>query len=262
MTSDELPPPPPIWVDPPRRSRRPLVMSLVIAVVTAVVVVVLASTFIGGDGDVGRGDTASQAFRRLDDALDYGVDGYVEMVDCPGGEARELARKVSRVVTIDVAVVDGDVFVDAYEKFDDYPAIVQCFVTSDPEDAFGPTAVGFSVSGVPSGSYRDFLSNDAYDPDVDVSVDVQRRREGQVVDGDLFGYCYRADDLSGCGADLVDRTNGVVLSVYLQGPERTAAEVVDALDDVIDDMVDSLVEFVDAEPVPDTYPETEVVTEV
>lgn len=197
----------------------------------------------------------SEAFRRLDDALDYGEDGYVELVSCPVGDARELAREVSGVVDVATSVVSGDVFVDAYERFDDYPAIVQCFVTSDADDGFGPTAVGFSVSGVPDGSYRDFLANDAYESDIAVTIEVQRRREGGVFEGDLFGYCYRASDLSGCGADVVDRANEVVLSVYLQGSMRTAADAVNALGRVLDDMVESLVEFVESDPVPDTYPD-------
>lgn len=231
--------------------------SLLVAVVAAVVVVLVASAFLGGDTDRRRGGDVSEAFRRLDDALDYGDDGYVELVSCPVGDARELARAVSGVVEVAASVVEGDVFVDAYEKFDDYPAIVQCFVTSDADDGFGPTAVGFSVSGVPDGSYRDFLANDAFEPDIAVTIDVQRRREGGVFDGDLFGYCYRAADLSGCGADVVDRANGVVLSVYLQGSMRTAVDVVNALDRVLDDMVDSLVEFVEVDPIPGTYPEAD-----
>ncbi|MDA0371971.1 MAG: hypothetical protein O3B06_10865 [Actinobacteria bacterium] len=257
MTSDELPPPPPVWVDPPRRSRAPLVVSLLIALVAAVVVVLVASVMFGDDESGRRSDDVAEAFRRLDDVLEYGDDGYVEMVACPVGDARELAREVSGAVDVDAAVVDGDVFVDAYERFDDYPAIVQCFVTSDPDDGFGPTAVGFSVSAVPSGSYRDFLSSDAYESDIEVTIDVQRRRDGRKFSGDLFGYCYRSDDLSGCGADVVDRGNGVVLSVYLQGSERTAPEVVGALEVVLGDMIEALTRFVDLNPVPETYPDVE-----
>ena len=237
-------------------------VSLVVALATAVVVVVVASLILGGDDESGRGASVSEAFGRLDDSLDYGADGYVELADCPVGDARELARDVSGAVDVAPSVVTGDVFVDAYERFDDYPAIVQCFVTSDPDDGFGSTAIGFSVSGVPAGSYRDFLVNDAYEPDIEVTVDVQRRRDGQVFDGDLFGYCYRAADLSGCGADLVDRRHGVVLSVYLQGSERTASEVVEALDRVVGNMVRSLVEFVDRNPVPGTYADTDDVSDV
>ncbi len=236
--------------------------SLVIALVVAILVVVVASVTLGGDDDAERGEAVAEAFGRLDDSLDYGDDGYVELKSCPVGDARELARDVSGVVDVSMSVLDGAVYTDAYERFDGYPAIIQCFVTSDPDDGFGPTAVGFSVSGVPSSSYRDFLLDDAYESGIEVTIDVQRRHDGQVFDGDLFGYCYRAADLSGCGADLVDRVNGVVLSVYLQGSERTANEVVEALDRIVGDMVRSLVDFVDRNPVPDTYSDTGEITGV
>lgn len=254
VTSNEWPPPD--WVEPSRRSRRPFVMGVVVASVTALVVVIVASLVIGsGERDtksVGR--DVSRALAVFDEMVDYGVDGYAELFDCPVGDARTLADSVAGVVALDSTVVNGQVFVDAYEKSGDYPAIVQCFVTSDPDDGDGPTSIGFSVSGVPGGSYLDFLIVEAYEPDIAVDVAVRRRSDAGPIRGDLFGYCYRAVDLSGCGADLVDRVNGVVLSVYLQGSDRTAVETVTALERVLDDMIDSLVEIVRSEDYSNTTP--------
>ncbi len=246
--------PPPIWVEPPRRSRRPLVAGVVIAIVTALVVVIVATLVLDGDDTDVVGREVSRAFAAFDESVDYGVDGYAELFDCPVGDARALAESVAGVVTLDSTVVRGQVFVDAYEKSTDYPAIVQCFVTSDPDDGDGPTSIGFSVSGVPSGPYLDFLIVEAYGPDIVVDVTVRRRRDAGPIRGDLFGYCYRAVDLSGCGADLVDRVNGVALSVYLQGSERTAAETVTALEQVLGEMIESLTEIVGSDAYSNTTP--------
>lgn len=213
---------------------------------------VVIGTLVASDDDVERSGTElAAAFERFDASVRYGADGYVELLQCPVGDARALASTIADVVDVDPSILEGDVFVDAYEQGTDYPAITQCFVTSDPEDGYGPTAVGFSVAAVPRGPYRDFLLDEAYDPDVEVTIDVQRRRDGDVA-GDVFGYCYRAADLSGCGADVVDRDGGVVLSVYLQGPLRTADEAARALDVVIDAMAEGLLVFVEENPVPST----------
>lgn len=186
------------------------------------------------------GPELGDAFVRFDRSVEYGVDGYAELEACPVGDPRGLAESLTSVVSIDQSVLDGVTLVEAYERDSDYPAITQCFVTSDPEDRAGPTTIGFSVSGVPAGPYLDFLQDSAYDVDIDVSVDVRRRRDGERVSGDLFGYCYRGVDLSGCGADVVDRANGVVLSVYLQGRSRTADEVVAALESIVNEMAENL----------------------
>lgn len=257
VTSDEwLPPPPPAgpptWVDPPRRSRRPVVVAIVTTAIVAAVVAVIGSLVFGGDDEKVPSSDVAAAFERIDGSLSYGVDGYVELTDCPVGDPRRLAEAVADVVEIDDLVIDGEVYVDAYERSSDYPAITQCFVSSDPDDGEGPTSIGFSVSSVPRGSYRDFLAEGAYGAEIDVSIDVQRRRNGGGVVGDVFGYCYRGEDLSGCGADVVDRANGVVLSVYLQGTSRTADEVVRALDEVVAAMAENLIEFAESNPVPST----------
>lgn len=253
MTSAEWPPPPPRapeWVDPPRRSRRSWLAGAIVTAVTAAVVVVIG-TLAASDDAERSGAELAEAFARYDASVPYDAEGYVELSQCPVGDPRTLVSAMAEVVDVDPVILDGEVFVDAYEEGPDYPAITQCFVSSDPDDGYGPTAVGFSVAAVPDGSYRDFLLDGAYDPDIDVSIDVQRRRAGDLA-GDVFGYCYRAADLSGCGADLVDRDDGVVLSVYVQGSSRTADEAVRALEAVIDAMAEGLLVFVAENPVPST----------
>lgn len=226
-----------------------LVVTLVVAMVTAVI----GSLLIDDDTDLTGSDLAD-AFMVFERAVAYGDDGYAELATCPVGDPVELAATVADVADVAPSVLAGDAFVDAYEGISGYPAITQCFLTSDPEDGYGPTSVGFSVSAVPVGSYRDFLTGDAYDDDIDVTISVQRRWDVAGLSGDLFAYCYRASDLSGCGADLVDRFNGVVLSVYLQGPDRTGDEVVRALEVVVQRMATDLLVFVEENPVPATIP--------
>ena len=224
-------------------------MTLVVATATAVI----GSLLIGDDTDVSGSDLAD-AFMVFERAVAYGDDGYAELARCPVGDPVDLAAIVAEVADVNSSVLAGRTFVDAYEGISGYPAITQCFLTSDPDDGYGPTSVGFSVSAVPVGSYRDFLTGDAYDDDIDVTISVQRRWDGSGLSGDLFAYCYRASDLSGCGADLVDRFNGVVLSVYLQGPDRTGDEVVRALEVVVERMATDLLVFVEENPVPATIP--------
>lgn len=254
--------PPPVEVASPRRWRGSIVTGVAIAAVTAFVVVTMASLVSRDGGKTSAGSDVARAFESFDGSIDYDDEGYAALVDCPVGDPRALAQAVSDVVPVDSPVLAGEVFVDAYAGVDDYPAIVQCFVTSDAEDGIGPTSIGFSVSGVPSGPYLDFLTSVAYGPDIDVEIGVRRRRDGGRLEGDLFGYCYRAVDVSGCGADLVDRGNGVVVSVYLQGLDRTAEEVVTALDRIIADMVDALVAGLDVRDAPETIPIDATVADV
>ena len=214
---------------------------------------VIGSLLIGDDSDLSGSDLAD-AFMVFERAVAYDDGGYAELARCPVGDPAELAVIAADVVDVDPSVLTGQIFVDAYEGISGYPAITQCFLTSDPDDGYGPTSVGFSVSAVPVGSYRDFLTGDAYDDDVDVTISVQRRWDVGGLSGDLFAYCYRASDLSGCGADLVDRFNGVVLSMYLQGPDRTGDEVVRALEVVVERMATDLLVFVEENPVPATVP--------
>lgn len=216
----------------------------------ALVVVVVGSSFAGDDTP--PGDEIAETFFRFEGSLTYDDEGYAALLECPLGDPRVLARTVADVVDVDAAVLGGEAFVDAYDRSREYPAITQCFVSSDPADGNGPTTVGFSVSEVPRGSYRDFLLASAYDDDVEVTVDVQRRWDGEGPSGDVFGYCYRAIDLNGCGADVVDRMNGVIFSVYLQGDSRRAEEAVEAVRSVIGDMIDNLGKFVEDNPVPST----------
>ena len=227
----------------------PVMVMGAVAVVTAVIGTVLI-----GDGDELSGSDLADAFMVFERAIEYGDDGYAELAACPVGDPVALSSIVADVADVDPAVLAGDVFVDAYISISGYPAITQCFLTSDPDDGFGPTSVGFSVSAVPVGSYRDFLTDNAYDDDIEVTIEVQRRWDEAGLSGDLFAYCYRASDLSGCGADLVDRYNGVVLSVYLQGPDRTGDEVVRALEAVVERMATDLLVFVKENPVPATVP--------
>lgn len=217
------------------------------------VTAVIGSLLIGDDTDLSGSDLAD-AFMVFERAVAYGDDGYAELARCPVGDPAELAGIVADVVDVDPSVLAGQTFVDAYEGISGYPAITQCFLSSDPDDGYGPTSVGFSVSAVPVGSYRDFLTGGAYDDDIDVTISVQRRWDVAGLSGDLFAYCYRASDLSGCGADLVDRFNGAVLSVYLQGPDRTGDEVVRALEVVVERMAADLLVFVEENPVPVTIP--------
>ena len=223
-------------------------MTLVVAVVTAVIGSVLI-----GDDDVTGSDLAD-AFMVFERAIAYRDDGYAELAKCPVGDPVALAIDVADVADVTPSVLSGETFVDAYQGISGYPAITQCFLATDPDDGYGPSSVGFSVSAVPVGSYRDFLTDGAYDDDVEVTISVQRRWDVAGLSGDLFAYCYRATDLSGCGADLVDRYNGVVLSVYLQGPGRTGDEVVRALEVVVGRMADDLLTFVEENPVPATVP--------
>ena len=218
------------------------------------IVTVLVGTRLSSD-DVSSGDDIAEAWFRFEGALDYGDDDYTMLRDCPLGDVSALARSIAEVVDVDDRVVVGETFAEAFERSREYPAITQCFVSSDPDDGTGPTAVGVSVADVPRGAYRDFLLGTAYAPDVEVSIDVQRRHQGPGPRGDVYGYCYRAADLSGCAADLVDRMNGVVFSVYLQGTTRRADEAVDALDAVLDDLVGNLEDFVETNPVPVTVPD-------
>ena len=224
-------------------------MILVVAVATAVI----GSLLIADDRDL-SGSELADAFMMFERAVAYGDDGYAELATCPVGDPVDLATVVAEVADVDPLILTGETFVDAYEGISGYPAITQCFLSSDPDDGYGPTSVGFSVSAVPVGSYRDFLTDDAYDDDIEVTISVQRRWDVAGLSGDLFAYCYRASDMSGCGADLVDRYNGVVLSVYLQGPDRTGDEVVRALEAVVERMAADLVAFVDENPVPETVP--------
>ena len=78
------------------------------------------------------------------------------------------------------------------------------------------------------------------------------------LDGDVFGYCYRGEEVSGCGADFVDRENGVALSVYVQGIDRTADEAVVALEEVLDDMVEALLEGARTNRTPVTIPRADL----
>lgn len=226
---------------------------IVVTFLVAAAVVVIGTSFLGDDATI-SGSEVADAFMIYERAVTYGDDGYAELAECPVGDPVELASRIADVIDLDASILAGEVFVDAYETGDGYPAITQCFLTADPEDGLGATSVGFSVSGVPVGSYRDFLTDEAYDFDIDVTIDVQRRWEEAGWSGDLFAYCYRAADLSGCGADLVDRYNGVVLSVYLQGPERAADEVVRSLDVVVERMATNLQSFAADNPAPATVP--------
>jgi len=233
--------------------RRSLVVAVGVTALVAVVTVAVG-TRLAGD-EVSSGDDIAEAWFLFEGALEYGDDDYSVLRECPLGDISALARSMADVVDIDDRVVFGETFAESFERSREYPAITQCFVSSDPQDAMGPTAVGVSVADVPRGSYRDFLVGTAYDPDVEVSIGVQKRRDGPGPRGDVYGYCYRGVDLSGCAADVVDRMNGVVFSVYLQGTERRAAEAVDALDAVLVDMVRNLEDFVVENPVPMTVPD-------
>lgn len=173
--------------------------------------------------------------------VEFQSDGYAELTACPIGSPADLARRVTDRIDLADDVVAGGEFVDAYARDGDYPAIVQCFVTSDENDGIGPTSFGVSVSELPSGSYRSFLEFEAYGEDVNVSVEIQTRQGAAGFDGDVFGYCYRGPDVSGCGADFVDRENGVAFSTYVQGTERTADEAVVALKALLGSMADALV---------------------
>ncbi len=251
----EFPPPPPTSL--PSRSQRPRRRSIVLGgAVTALVAVVTVAvgTRLAGD-DVSSGDEIAEAWFRFEGALDYGDDGYTVLRDCPLGDVAALARSMAEFVEIDDRVVTGETFAEAFERSREYPSITQCFVSSDPADGVGSTTVGVSVADVPRGAYQDFLLGTAYDPDVDVSIDVLRRHDGPGPRGDVYGYCYRADDLSGCAADLVDRMNGVVFSVYLQGVTRRAEEAVDVLDELLVDLIANLEDYVTGNPVPITVPD-------
>ena len=188
------------------------------------------------------------------DGIEFQSDGFAELAECPVGSPAEWAREVSDSIDLATDVADGDEYSEAYERAVDYPALVQCFVTSDVSDGLGPTSFGVSVSDLPSGSYRSFLTFEAYGEDVDVSVDIQTRQGVDGLDGDVFGYCYRGEEVSGCGADFVDRENGVALSVYVQGIDRTADEAVVALEEVLDDMVEALLEGARTNRTPVTIP--------
>jgi hypothetical protein len=222
-------------------------VTLLVAASTATI-----GSFLIGDDDDSSGSDLADAFMVFERAIDYGDDGYAELSECPVGDPEVLVSVVADVVDVDPEIFSGEVFIDAYAGITGYPAITQCFISSEPDDGFGPTSVGFSVSAVPVGSYRDFLADDAYDVDIEVTIEKQQRWSEGGPSGDLFAYCYRADDLSGCGADLVDRFNGVVLSVYLQGPDRTGDEVVRALESVVRRMASNLPDFVEENPVPMT----------
>lgn len=251
-----LPPPPPAPSEDEttRRPRRSWVFGAIVTLVVAGVIVLAGAVFLGDDEPALSGSDLADAFMVFERAIPYGNDGYADLAECPVGEPLQLTTSLVDVVDIDAVILNGDVFVDAYESGSGYPAITQCFLTSDPDDGFGATSVGFSVSGVPVGPYRDFLTDGAYDEDVIVSIEVQRAWDESGLSGDLFGYCYRASDISGCGADFVDRFNGVVLSVYLQGPERSGDEVVRALAVVVEEMARNLEAFVANNPVPATIP--------
>lgn len=252
VADDQWLPPPPAWVDPPRRSWRPLAFGTLAAAVVAAVVVIVAAAFL--EDDERDQSEISRAFQTYVDGIEFQSDGFAELTECPIGSPAEWARAVSDSVELDADVAAGDEYSEAYERASDYPALVQCFVTSDVNDGVGPTAFGVSVSELPSGSYRSFLTFDAYGEDVDVSVDVQTRRGVAGLEGDVFGYCYRGEEVSGCGADFVDRENGVALSVYLQGTDRTADETVIALEEVLEDMVDALLDGVRTNRTPVTVP--------
>ena len=218
------------------------------------IVTVLVGTRLSSD-DVSSGDDIAEAWFRFEGALDYGDDKYTALRDCPLGDVTALARSMSEVVEVDERIVTGETFAEAFERSREYPSITQCFVSSDPTDGVGSTAVGVSVADVPRGAYQDFLLGTAYDPDVEVSIDVQRRHDGPGPRGDVYGYCYRAVDQSGCAADLVDRMNGVVFSVYLQGATRRAEEAVDVLDELLFDLIANLEDYVIGNPVPITVPD-------
>ncbi|TEX45863.1 MAG: hypothetical protein B7C54_12585 [Acidimicrobiales bacterium mtb01] len=256
VADDQWLPPPPAWVDPPRRSWRPLVVSTLLVAVVAAVVVIVAAAFLGDD-DPDQSEI-SRAFQSYIDGIEFQSDGFAELTECPIGSPSEWAREASDSVDLSGEVADGEEYSEAYERAADYPALVQCFVTSDMNDGVGPTAFGVSVSELPSGSYRSFLTFDAYTEDVDVSVDVQTRQGIAGLDGDVFGYCYRGEEVSGCGADFVDRENGVALSVYLQGTERTADEAVVALDEVLEGMVDALLDGARSNRVAVTIPSADL----
>jgi len=252
VADDQWLPPPPTWVDPPRRSWRPLVFSTLLVAVVAAAVVIVAAAFLGGD-DRDQSEI-SRAFQSYVDGIEFQSDGFAELAECPVGSPAEWAREVSDSIDLATDVADGDEYSEAYERAVDYPALVQCFVTSDVSDGLGPTSFGVSVSDLPSGSYRSFLTFEAYGEDVDVSVDIQTRQGVDGLDGDVFGYCYRGEEVSGCGADFVDRENGVALSVYVQGIDRTADEAVVALEEVLDDMVEALLEGARTNRTPVTIP--------
>lgn len=224
---------------------------MLVAVIAALVVIV-AAAFLGND-DRNQLEI-SRAFQSFIDGIEFQSDGYAELAECPVGSTAEWAREVRDSIDLADDVADGDEFIEAYERAADYPALIQCFVTSDVSDGFGPTSFGVSVSELPPGSYRSFLTFDAYGEGVDVSVDTQTRQGVAGLDGDVFGYCYRGEEVSGCGADFVDRDNGVALSVYVQGIDRTADEAVVALEEVLDDMVDALLEGARANRLPVTIP--------
>jgi hypothetical protein len=233
--------------------RRSIVVGVAVTALVAVVTVVIGTRL--SSDDVSSGDEIAEAWFRFEGSLDYGDDKYIVLRDCPLGDVTELARSMAEVVDVGVDVVAGEAFAEAFERSREYPSITQCFVSSDPEDGVGSTAVGVSVADVPRGAYQDFLSSTAYDPDVQVSIDVQRRHDGPGPRGDVYGYCYRAVDLSGCAADLVDRMNGVVFSVYLQGASRRAEEAVDVLDELLFDLIENLEDYVATNPVPVTVPD-------
>ena len=250
-----FPPPPPASIPPrPHRSRRRSILLGGAVTALVAVVTVAVGTPLSGD-DVSSGDEIAEAWFRFEGALDYGDDKYTALRDCPLGDVAALARSMAEVVEVDDRVVTGETFAEAFERSREYPSITQCFVSSDPADGAGPTAVGVSVADVPRGAYQDFLLGTAYDPDVEVSIDVQRRHDGPGPRGDVYGYCYRAADLSGCAADLVDRMNGVVFSVYLQGTTRRAEEAVDVLDELLFDLIANLEDYVAVNPVPITVPD-------
>lgn len=211
-------------------------MSILAAAVGATLVVVIAA-LVTRDHRPEQG-RIGHAVRDYLAAIDFGPDGYAELATCPLGSAVTLAREAD--IDLSDEVLRGDEFIDAYEHAPDYPALVQCFVTSDVHDGVGPTSFGVSMSEVPTGSYREFLERNAYDTDVAVSIDVENRRGAAGFDGDVFGYCYRGVDVSGCGADFVDRENGVAFSAYVQGEARTADEAITALDAILAGMIDNL----------------------
>mgnify|MGYP006286279161 CR=1 FL=1 len=182
----------------------------------------------------------ADSFTAIESNVRY-VDGSAELDDCPLGDMSELASTAAVLVDLPNGVVDGELTVDAYGAEPDYPALIQCFTALPADDSLtidDPQSFGVSVSGLPSGSYRQFLLDAAFGDGTTVVVERSRQRH----DGDVFGYLY-SGEVVGCGADWVDREHEIAISVYLDGAERTSDECIKVLDATLERLMSGLIDY-------------------
>ncbi len=211
-----------------------------------VIGLVVAAVFLfSGDDDSGGGGVNSAAAGRGLEAVlrdaSFNDNGFEELDDCPFGELNDLVTKVTEVIDVDEAVLDGDTSIYLTEETD-LPGYADCQIYEVDEDgAAGQASLYFQAISDPPRDYEEYIKEFAGDSStLDFEDSVEYRG------GEVFLYCAEAvdeDGFTGCDADWVSTDDSIALNVFVGGERMKTEDAFTALKAVIDTMAEALAEF-------------------